>query len=135
MLGSDFAYVRHRWNAGYTFTRRGNTVLESFVGGFITGPAPLFERFVLGNSSTLRGWNKYDIDPLGGSRVAHGSVEYRYRYIQVFYDAGAIWDRGGTATARSSIGGGLREGRFSLAVAFPIKEGRLEPVLIAALNF
>ncbi len=135
ILGSDFAYVRHRWNAGYTFTRRGNTVLVSFVGGVITGPAPLFERFVLGNSSTLRGWNKYDIDPLGGSRVAHGSVEYRYRYIQVFYDAGAIWDRGETATARSSIGVGLRKDRFSLAVAFPIKEGRVEPVLIAGMNF
>ena len=135
ILGSDFAYVRHRWNVGYTFTRDHNTVLVSFVGGVITGQAPLFERFVLGNSSTLRGWNKYDIDPLGGSRVAHGSVEYRYRYFQIFYDAGAVWDHSEGATPRCSAGVGLRKDGFSIAVAFPIKDGRVEPVLIAGMNF
>ena len=67
--------------------------------------------------------------------MAHGSVEYRYRCIQIFYDAGAIWDRGEAAVARSSIGVGLRKDRFSVAVAFPIKEGRVEPVLIAGMNF
>jgi hypothetical protein len=135
ILGGDFAYVRHHWNVGYTFTRDHNTVLVSFVGGVITGQAPLFERYVLGNSSTLRGWNKYDIDPLGGSRVAHGSVEYRYRYFQIFYDAGAVWDRGEAATPRCSAGVGLRKDGFSIAVAFPIKHGRVEPVLIAGMNF
>jgi Omp85 superfamily domain len=135
ILGSDFAYVRHHWNVSYTFTRDHNTVLVSFVGGVITGQAPLFERFVLGNSSTLRGWNKYDIDPLGGSRVAHGSVEYRYRYFQIFYDAGAVWDRSEGTTPRCSAGVGLRKDGFSVAVAFPIKDGRVEPVLIAGMNF
>jgi outer membrane protein assembly factor BamA len=135
ILGSDFAYVRHRWNVGYTYTRNHNTVLVTFVGGFISGQAPLFERYVLGNSSTLRGWNKYDIDPLGGTRLAHGSVEYRYRYFQIFYDAGAIWDRAEGATPRCSAGVGLRKDRFSVAVAFPIKDGRVEPVLIAGMNF
>jgi hypothetical protein len=135
ILGGDFAYARHHWNVGYTFTRDHNTVLISFVGGFIIGQAPLFERYVLGNSSTLRGWNKYDIDPLGGSRVAHGSVEYRYRYFQIFYDAGAVWDRGEAATPHSSAGVGLRKDGFSVAVAFPIKDGRVEPVLIAGMNF
>ena len=135
ILGSDFAYVRHHWDAGYTFTRDHNTVLVSFVGGVIIGQAPLFERYVLGNSSTLRGWNKYDIDPLGGSRMAHGSVEYRYRYFQIFYDAGAVWDRGEAITPHSSAGVGLRKDGFSVAVAFPIKDGRVEPVLIAGMNF
>jgi Omp85 superfamily domain len=135
ILSSDFAYVRHHWNVAYTFTRDHNTVLVSFVGGVITGQAPLFERFVLGNSSTLRGWNKYDIDPLGGNRVAHGSVEYRYRYFQIFYDAGAVWDRSEGATPRCSAGIGLRKDGFSVALAFPIKDGRVEPVLIAGMNF
>ena len=40
ILGSDFAYARHHWNVGYTFTRDHNTVLVSFVGGVITGQAP-----------------------------------------------------------------------------------------------
>jgi hypothetical protein len=135
ILGGDFAYARHHWNVGYTLTRDHNTVLVSFVGGVIIGQAPLFERYVLGNSSTLRGWNKYDIDPLGGSRVAHGSVDYRYRYFQVFYDVGAVWDGGEAATPHSSVGVGLRKDGFSVAVAFPIKDGRVEPVLIAGMNF
>src|SRR5579872_4376488 len=142
LLGSDFAYVRHRWNAGYTVTSHGNTVLVSFIGGVITGPAPLFERFVLGNSSTLRGWNKYEIDPLGGSRVAHGSVEYRYRFIQVFYDTGSVWEQGSKPELRQSAGigvsGGLgifQRGAFLLAVAFPLRQGRVDPVLIAGMNF
>jgi len=103
LLSSDFGYARHRWNLGYTFSRGKNTVLVTFIGGLIAGRAPLYERYVLGNSSTLRGWNRYDIDPVGGSRMAHGSVEYRYRYLQIFYDVGAVWDRGQDATPRNSV--------------------------------
>src|SRR5437016_2507516 len=99
LLSSDFGYARHRWNLGYTFSRDKQTVLVSFIGGVIAGRAPLYERYVLGNSSTLRGWNRFDIDPLGGNRMAHGSVEYRYHYFQVFYDAGAVWAHGQEDTA------------------------------------
>jgi hypothetical protein len=134
-LSSDFAYTRHRWDVGYTYSHDNQSVILSFIGGVIIGQAPLYERFVLGNSSTLRGWNKYDIDPLGGSRMAHGSVEYRYRLLQVFYDVGAIWDRGQDATPHCSAGVGLRKDGFSIAVAFPIKDGRVEPVLVAGMNF
>ena len=42
----------------------------------------------------LRGWNKYDLDPLGGSRVVYNSLDYRYGMFDVFYDTGAIWDPG-----------------------------------------
>ena len=72
LLSSDFVYARHRWNAAYTFSREHSQMQISFQAGLISGHAPLFERYVLGNSSTLRGWNKYDVDPLGGSRMAHG---------------------------------------------------------------
>jgi len=135
LLSSDFGYTRHRWNLGYTFSRDRNTLLVSLVGGLLAGHAPLFEHFVLGNSSTLRGWNRHDIDPVGGSRMAHGSVEYRYRYFQIFYDAGAVWDRGQDPTPRNSVGVGLRKDGFSLAVAFPLKDGRVDPVFIAGMNF
>ena len=70
-------------------TRGKNVLIEDLSAGITTGRAPLFERFVLGNSSTLRGWNKYDLDPLGGNRMVHNSVEYRYGAFQVFYDTGA----------------------------------------------
>jgi len=135
LLASDFGYTRHRWNFGYTLSRDKSTVLVSFVGGLIAGRAPLYERYVLGNSSTLRGWNRYDIDPVGGSRVAHGSVEYRYRYFQIFYDVGAVWDRGQDRTPRNSMGAGLRKDGFSIAVAFPLKDGRVDPVVVAGMNF
>jgi Omp85 superfamily domain len=135
LLSSDFAYTRHRWDVAYSLTKGKNTMMLSFIGGLVSGQAPLYERYVLGNSSTLRGWNKFELDPLGGSRMAHGSVDYRYRYLQVFYDAGAIWDRGQDAAPHCSVGAGLRKDGFSILLAFPIKDGRVEPVLIAGLNF
>jgi hypothetical protein len=133
-LGSDFVYARHAWDFGYTLWRGNHKLSERFQAGAISGSAPLCERFVLGNSSTLRGWNRYDIAPLGGNRMAHNSVEYRYRAFRVFYDAGAVWTRGQDATLRCSAGAGVHLGDLALLVAFPIRNGRVEPVFIAGLN-
>lgn len=94
----------------------------------------MFERFVLGNSETLRGWNKFDIAPLGGDRMVHNSLEYHYHCLELFYDAGAVWNAGQTAIARQSAGSGLRFGDLALLVAFPFRNGRAEPVFIAGLN-
>jgi len=104
-------------------------------GGMILGTAPLFERFVLGNSTSLRGWNKFDLDPLGGNRVVHNSVEYHYGVFQVFCDSGAIWDSGQAAVARASVGAGLRQGAFSVALAFPLRDGRMDPVFMVGMNY
>jgi outer membrane translocation and assembly module TamA len=134
-LGSDFVYGRHHFQVRYQWTHGKHLVLDDLTAGVITGQAPLFERYVLGNSSTLRGWNKYELDPLGGNRMVHNSVEYRYGVFQVFYDAGAIWDSGDTAVPRHSIGVGLRQGGFSLAMAFPVREGRVEPILMVGMNY
>ncbi len=71
ILSSDFAYARHRWEVRYAISRGRHALTDEAVAGLITGRAPLFERYVLGTSSMLRGWNKYDLDPLGGSRVAY----------------------------------------------------------------
>ena len=65
----------------YRYSQRHNTVIADVAFGGITGDAPLFERFTLGDSSTLRGWNKFDIAPAGGDRVFHSSLEYRYHAI------------------------------------------------------
>lgn len=67
--------------------------------------------------------------------MVHNSVEYRYSAFQIFYDAGAIWDSGQNATARHSLGVGLRHGSFSLAVAFPVREGKVEPVFMVGMNY
>lgn len=135
LLSTDFVYSRHRWEFRYTLSRGKHVLLDDMTAGLITGQAPLFEEFVLGNSNTLRGWNKFDLDPLGGNRMVANSVEYRYGAFQVFYDTGAIWDGGQTPIARHSIGVGLRQGVFSLAVAFPVREGHTDPVFMVGMNY
>jgi len=135
LLGSDFVYARHRWQFRYMLTRGKSVVIDDVSGGLITGRAPLFERFVVGNSSTLRGWNKYDLDPIGGNRMFHNSVEYRYGVFQIFYDTGSVWDRTATAVLRHSLGVGLRQGQFSLAVAFPVRDGHIDPIFMVGMNY
>lgn len=135
LLDSDFAYARHRADVRYVLAVGNHRVIDEFMAGFIMGTAPLFERFVLGTSATLRGWNRFDIDPLGGDRMVHNSLEYRYRIFQVFYDTGAIWDRNLDPVARHSVGVGLRHDGFSVAVAFPVKEGRTEPIFMVSMNY
>ncbi|HSB13478.1 MAG TPA: BamA/TamA family outer membrane protein [Bryobacteraceae bacterium] len=136
ILDTDFAYARHQVEAGYTFTRDAHRLGARFEAGRISGTAPLFERFVLGNTRTLRGWHKFAVNPLGGTREAHGSIEYGYHWFQVFYDTGALWDRGEDAEAKHAIGMGIRtKGGFFLAMAFPVKSGRATPLFMAGTEF
>jgi hypothetical protein len=135
VLDSDFVYARHRWDFRYRLARGRNTLTDDISAGFIEGRAPLYERYVLGNTSTLRGWDKSDLDPLGGNRMVHNSVDYRYRVFEAFYDAGAIWDSGEPVIFRHGIGVGLREGAFAMAVAFPIRGGRADPIFMMGMNY
>jgi hypothetical protein len=134
-IASDFAYSRHRWELRYRLSHGKHELVDDSWGGVISGTAPLFDRFVLGNSTSLRGWNKFDLDPLGGNRAVHNTVEYHYGVFQVFCDSGAIWDGGQPAVAHSSVGVGLRQGVFSLAMAFPLREGRMDPVFMVGMNY
>jgi hypothetical protein len=134
-LDSDRIFTRQTASARYRFRHARHTVEVGFLAGKITGNAPLFERFVLGNSETLRGWNKYVLDPVGGSRVIHGSVDYRWRILQFFYDTGAIWDRGQNREQKQSIGAGFKKENFQLAVAFPLGAGHVDPIFYAGMNF
>jgi hypothetical protein len=134
-LASDCAYTRQRWGFRYRLAHGRHELVDDSWGGVILGAAPLFERFVLGNSTSLRGWNKFDLDPLGGNRAVHNTVEYHYGAFRAFCDAGAIWDSGQSAVARSSVGVGLRQGVFSLAMAFPLRSGRMDPVFMVGMNY
>lgn len=134
-LDSDFAYARHFWSASYRFRRDRNNVLLRFQGGRISGRAPLFERFAAGNATTLRGWRKYTLEPAGGDRLAVGSLEYRYRVFAIFYDTGAVWRRGESPEQKHSVGLGLSRDGFFLAVAFPLKYGRAEPIFMVGMNY
>jgi hypothetical protein len=134
-MRSDLVYARSRGEFRYTLTRGRQVLIDDVTVGMIAGQAPLFERFVLGNSSTLRGWNKFELDPLGGNRMVHNTVEYRYGVFQIFYDTGAIWDSGQAVEARNSAGIGLRQGAFSASVAFPIREGHIDPIFMVGMNY
>jgi outer membrane protein assembly factor BamA len=141
-LGGTLAYTRHQFNAGYRVKREHQSVEVALVAGLIYGNAPLFERFVLGNSTTLRGWSRYDLDPLGGNRMIDGSVTYGYRIMRVFYDTGSVWDQSKGPELKQSVGAGVTSGlglfrkdMFLLALAFPIRQGRMEPVFITGMNF
>jgi hypothetical protein len=138
-LGSTYSYARHLIDARYQATMGRHTVSDELLAGSIAGKAPLFDRFVLGSSSTLQGWNRYEIDPLGGSRVVHNQVTYGYRIgrgtVQGFYDAGMLWQSDRAATLRHSLGCGYKQGVFVMAMAFPLREGRIEPVFMAGMNY
>ena len=92
-LESDLVYERYLGQAGLLVSVGATHGARVRHGRRISGEAPLFERFSLGDSRTLRGWNKYDIAPAGGDRMFHASVEYRYRGLAMFLDAGSVWDR------------------------------------------
>jgi hypothetical protein len=135
VMGSNYIYTRHHWTATYNWTRGRHSVTDVVTGGYITGRAPLFERFVVGTSSLLRGWNRYDIDPLGGNRLIHNTIDYRYRSADVFYDAGSLWSSGKAPALRHSVGIGIHQSVFTAAVAFPIRDGRIWPVLLLGMNY
>jgi hypothetical protein len=138
-LGSDYVYRRQSIALRYEWRHGKHTVADRVTAGTISGNAPLFERFVLGNSSTLFGWDRYAIDPLGGNRMAHNSVSYGRQFqrttAEVFYDAGVVGEGDKLGTLRHSVGLGFRQGIFNVAMAFPLFEGRVAAVFMAGMNY
>jgi hypothetical protein len=133
ILSSDYLYAMRSAGIRYQFRRGQHILRDNAWAGFISGRAPLADRFVLGNTYYLRGWNKFELDPLGGNRALYNSVEYHYGPFQVFYDLGAVWDEGQPVVARHSAGVGVRESIFSLAVAVPVRSGHIEPIFMMGI--
>jgi hypothetical protein len=133
-LESDYAYTRSVGSAVYSYEWARHQVIVSGLAGVINGDAPLFERFTLGDSRTLRGWNKYDIAPAGGDQVVHASVEYRYRVLALFVDTGSVWNKGGERQFRVSTGFGVHTGPFFMTVGFPVNTDDLRAVFTIGLR-
>jgi hypothetical protein len=133
-LESDYSYERYLGQGAYRFDRDRHHVQASAIVGGITGQAPLFERFTLGDSTTLRGWNKYDIAPAGGDRVFHSSVAYRYRGLGLFLDVGSVWDAGTDRRVRVSSGFDLRAGPAFLTIGFPLNADEVTAVVAVGLR-
>lgn len=135
-LNSDMAFTRHQAGGRYAFKTGPHELMLEARAGRLTGAAPLYEAFVLGNTQTLRGWNRFDVAPLGGNRMAHGSAEYRYRGFRFLYDTGAVWGVTSTeAEQRHSAGVGYIDGGMTLVVAFPIRDGNVTPLVMLGYTF
>jgi hypothetical protein len=138
-LGSTYAYARHIISFKYEARSGRHVASDAFTAGAISGDAPLFDRFVLGTSTALPGWDRFQIDPLGASRIVHNEMSYGYRIgegtVEAFYDAGSVWQSQQSAVLRHSVGFGYKQGIFVLTTAFPIRNGRVEPVFMAGMNY
>ena len=119
-LESDLDYKRHLAQARYRHRHGDDTVIASIAFGRITGSAPLFERFSLGDTSTLRGWSRFDVAVAGGDRMVYHSLEYRHDNLAIFFDAGSVWDLGTDARLRLSTGVGVHGDNGFLTVGFPL---------------
>ena len=134
-LDSDLSYRRHLAKARYRYTQRHSTVIADVAFGGITGDAPLFERFTLGDSATLRGWNKFDIAPAGGDRVFNSSLEYRYRAFGVFLDGGSVWNHDSEMRFRLSSGFGVQTDNAFVTLAFPLNADDLNVTFTVGVRF
>jgi hypothetical protein len=139
LLGGDYVYNQQTVRIEYEARHSRSSWNVRFLAGALNGNAPLFDRFVLGNTQMLRGWSKYEIAPLGGDRVVHGSLGYRFRAVGVFYDTGSISDRRQAPRARHAVGatvalGVLRDGPY-LTLAFPLRDGSIIPLFMMGMNF
>ena len=133
-LESDLAYTRYLAQGAYRYERGRHQVLATGMAGGITGDAPLFERFSLGDSTTLRGWDKYDIAPAGGDRLLYSSVEYRYGVLALFLDVGSVWDHDTERRVRVSTGLGFRAGPAFVTVGFPLNTDKVTAIVTMGIR-
>jgi|RhiMethySRZTD1v2_1073278.scaffolds.fasta_scaffold106613_2 hypothetical protein len=134
-LDSDLIYKRHFGQARYRYEQGRSEAIGSISLGYVSGEPPLFERFSLGNSTTLRGFDKYDIAPAGGERMFHSSIEYRYAHVAVFFDTGSVWDRDADAKIRYSTGFGVHGDNFFLTLGFPLNGDDASPIFMMGVRF
>ena len=133
-LESDLSYRRYLGQGTYRFDFGRHHVQATGMAGGITGDAPLFERFTLGDSRTLRGWDKHEIAPIGGNRLFYTSVEYRYTGLALFLDSGSVWDAHGDRRFRVSTGFGFHAGPAFLVVGFPLNTDKVTAMVALGLR-
>jgi hypothetical protein len=133
-LESDLSYRRYFGQGWYRYDYGRHHLQATGMAGGITGQAPLFERFTLGDSSTLRGWDKYDIAPAGGDRLIYSSIEYRYTGVALFVDVGSVWDADAERHIRVSTGFGFHAGPAFCFVGFPLNTDKLTAVFTMGLR-
>jgi hypothetical protein len=135
-LESDLIYKRHVGRASYRYDQGSGTLIANVMVGRLTGAAPLFERFTLGDTSTLRGWSKFDLAPSGGDRVFHQSLEYRIHHVGFFLDSGSVWTKGrDDMRVRFAAGFGLHGDNGFLTLGFPLNARDLGTTFMMGVRF
>lgn len=134
-LESDLVFKRHLGRASYKYQRGKSIVTTAVSIGRLTGQAPLFERFSLGDSSTLRGWNKFDIAPAGGDRMFHHLLEYRYRSVAFFVDNGSVWEQDTDVRIRLATGFGFHGENGFVTLGFPLNANDLSATFMMGIRF
>lgn len=115
-LGGDFSFVKCTVDTRYYFrAARENVWALQLMAGYAHGDMPLSQRFSMGGSDTLRG---YEDNQFRGNSMLKGTLEYRFPIVKkiqgvVFTDNGYAWDKRFQSTfdlgeIKSSVGLGLR---------------------------
>ena len=133
-LESDLIYQRYVLHADYAVGSDRQQIVVSSMGGVIEGDAPMFERFAIGDTRTLRGWNKWAITPVGGNRLFAATLEYRYRAVNLFLDSGSVWDSGNEKHLRFSTGVSFTPGPVFFTLAFPLNTDEFHAVFAMGLR-
>ena len=140
-LASDYRFTRHEVRAGLDWSCGRHDVRLSLQGGGVSGDAPLYDRFAYGNTTTLRGWSKFELAPLGATRAVASTLEYGMRLrrklmLAAFVDSGSVWNQTSRGAVRHSSGLGVRtKDGFYFYVAVPFRSGGMEPVFITGAYF
>jgi outer membrane protein insertion porin family len=125
-LGGSYTFTRFELDGRRYWTvtqdvldRRSVLAVRGHV-GFISGDAPIFERFYAGGQGSLRGFEFRGVGPheadtfIGGDFLALASAEYSFPLFEknltgvFFLDTGTVEEDIGLSTWRASAGFGIR---------------------------
>lgn len=95
-MGGDFDFTKWTADWRYYFRAGGESVWALNLGaGYASGDMPLSQRFTMGGSDTLRG---YEDDQFRGNSMLKATLEYRFPIVKkvqgvLFTDNGYAWDK------------------------------------------
>ena len=95
-LGGDFDFTKFTADWRYYYRAGGESVWALNLGaGYADGDMPLSQRFSMGGSDTLRG---YEDDQFRGNSMLKATLEYRFPIVKkvqgvLFTDNGYAWDK------------------------------------------
>ena len=142
----DFLKLYGSFSNYHSIGKKSVIELDLKAGGLFTysdtKEVPIYSRFFVGGSDTIRGYNERKVgpvdsvteDPLGGEAMIVANIEYRYKILDfmslaAFFDTGNAWSEVGDfgkGGFKSGIGIGVRMktpiGPIKLDYGFPLNK-------------